>query len=361
MFLLNSPELPNKNNIVSISTLPSSGASDDPLRTLIYQPKKDETFYLLIARRATDSNPPNTLKWISSANGADRTITYEYIDNNSLNDTVYGQANASQSISVGASNPDNPQNVRTYTSKGSSPIVFDTDGNRLSSPVLRNKPEIFAPDGVETTFSSETLFNPFRGSSASAPHVAGVVALMLERAGGNLTSERVRSILQATASPVTQDAGFVRADSAITDSFFSTRKGTKTSNILQGTSFADNLYGKKGSDILKGYQGKDYLVGGSGADLLLGGSENDVLIGGSDSNLLSGGKGNDSFVLEPKGFSIIKDFEIEKDLLAFSGIKDTQNITFLPKANDTLVKYSGDSLAMLVDVEIGDKIRTTFI
>lgn len=363
MFLLNSPELPsleNTDNIVSISTLPSLSADDDPLRTFYYPPQKGETLYLLIARESTNLPQPDTIKWVSYANGLDRTTNYEYVDKDSVNRTVIGQANAPTAISVGASDVNNPQDVRTYTSRGGSSILFDTEGNRLSSPVLREKPEIFAPDGVETTFSSDTGFNPFEGTSASAPHVAGVVALMLERAG-EISPENVRSILQETSLPVTENAGFVQADNAIIGSFISEHRGTENSDILRGSEEANNLYGQKGNDILLGKNGKDYLTGGSGADILLGGEDNDVLLGDGGKNILSGGTGKDTFWLNLTGFSLITDFEIQQDSLAFSEIEDAQNLTFSQKGDNTFINYSGESIAMILGVEADTNIDITFV
>lgn len=350
MFLLNSPELPNQSNVLSVSTVPSHSALDEPLKALAYQPKKDEPLYLMITRRGDASKQSNTIKWISSANGLDRTTKYEYVDQNSLNRTVYGQANASTSIAVGASEVENLQNVRTYTSRGASTILLNKKGTRLSSPILREKPEVFAPDTVETTFSSNTSFNPFRGTSASAPHVAGAVALMLERTGGSLSSESVRSVLQATSLPITKAAGLVQVDRAVTESSLSTHIGTKANNVLLGSSFADNLYGREGADILIGNRGRDYLAGGSGADILVGGTESDVLTGGSGRNILLGGKGADTFVLEANAFSKVFDFEIERDLLAFSGIGSTQNLTFSTEGGNTLIGYSGDIIAKVLNV-----------
>ncbi|PSP11889.1 MAG: hypothetical protein BRC49_06840 [Cyanobacteria bacterium SW_10_48_33] len=361
MFLLNSPELPNEENIVSVSNIPSRSALDDPLRSLSYEPEKGEELYLLLARTGTDSQQSNKIKWISLASGLDRSTTYEYIDQDSLNRTVFGQANAPTSITVGASDVDNPQEVRTYTSRGSSPILFDSEGTRLASPALRNKPEIFAPDGVETTFSSGTPFNPFVGTSASAPHVAGVVALMLERAGGNLSPERVSSVLQATSLPTTQNGGFVQANRAITESFLSAYTGSEANDVLLGTSFADNLYGKEGADLLIGNERKDYLVGGSGTDILAGGTGDDALLGGDDSNILLGEKGEDTFILESGGFSFVSDFEIGRDSLVFSGMENAQNLTLSQEANDTLIRYSGDIVARLFDAEIQNNSDITFI
>ena len=46
MFLLSSPELPNEDNVVSVSTIPNEAALDDPLRELSYAPQQDEELYL---------------------------------------------------------------------------------------------------------------------------------------------------------------------------------------------------------------------------------------------------------------------------------------------------------------------------
>lgn len=299
MFLLNSPELPSENNVISISTIPSFSAIDTPLRTLLYQPRKDETLYLLIAREDTDSHQSSIIKWVSFANGADRTTTYEYIDEDSLNRTVIGQANAPASIAVGATDVENSQDVRTYTSRGGSPILFDTEGTRLSTPILRKKPEIFAPDEVETTFNLDTPFNPFKGTSASAPHVAGLAALMLDRADGNLTPEEIRTKIQDTALSIEEGSGLVQADRAVVEAFVSEEIGSDFTDFLYGTNSADNIYGNKGADLLVGRGGQDYLAGGDGIDILLGGKGNDVLDGGVDNDILIGGKGADRFVLQP--------------------------------------------------------------
>src|SRR5207302_4105843 len=54
------------------------------------------------------------------------------------------------------------------------------------------------PDGVSTSLK---MFRPFFGTSAAAPHVAGVAALLLQAAGGpgSLSAAQVRSALESTA------------------------------------------------------------------------------------------------------------------------------------------------------------------
>ena len=370
MFLLSNPELPNKNNILSVSTIPSEAALDDPLRELSYATQQDEELYLLIAKQtdsdSTDSSS-NQIKWISAANGADRTTDYEYIDEDAVNNTVFGPANAEGGITVGATDVDNPLQPREYSSQGGSPILFDSEGNRLDEPTIREKPNVFAVDGVSTAFDPETQFNPFNGTSAAAPHVAGIVALMLERAGGadNLSPEEVRSILQNTALPVESeqtDAGLVQADEATINSFTSQYTGTENSDFIEGTKGAENFYGKGGDDVFRGFGGSDYFLGEHGNDILLGGSDNDVLVGGEGYNILEGGGEKDTFVLSEHGVAVISDFELDHDTLAIEGIEDTSGFTFSATDNNsTIVEDGKNTLAFLSNVTVNDNLEVVSI
>lgn len=297
-FLVNTPELPNPDNIVAVSGVISESALDVPLQALGYVPQKDEQLYFVIAKVGDDvSKKPTFIKWVSNANGADRTIDYEYIDEDANNRSVYGYSNAPSSITVGATDIDNPTEVRSYSSRGGSPILFDAEGNKLANPIFRNKPEIYAPDGVATNFPIDSPLAEFFGTSASAPHVAGIVALMLERADGKLPPEEIRTKVQDTALSIGEGSGLVQADRAVIESFVSEKIGSDCTDFINGTDSADNIYGNKGADILVGRGGKDYLVGGDGKDILLGGNGNDVLDGGKGNDILISEKGADRFVL----------------------------------------------------------------
>lgn len=97
------------------------------------------------------------------------------------NSTVVGQANAEGAIAVGAalySNTPafgaNPPTVASFSSLGGTPV----------NGVARNKPDLVAPNGVNTTVNlggqdieSDGLPN-FFGTSAAAPHAAAVAALV---------------------------------------------------------------------------------------------------------------------------------------------------------------------------------------
>ena len=83
----------------------------------------------------------------------------------------------------------------------------DKDGTRLAKSVVRQKPDVSAPDGGNTSFfigdtteDADTLPN-FFGTSAAAPHAAAVAALLLQKAGGpgTLAPADIRTILQSSA------------------------------------------------------------------------------------------------------------------------------------------------------------------
>ncbi|MBV8100360.1 MAG: S8 family serine peptidase [Verrucomicrobia bacterium] len=126
---------------------------------------------------------------------------------------IYGHPAAASAIAVAAYDfnwkptPPYKTEIENYTTPGPAYIYFDASGARLTTPELRLKPEVAGVDGVVTTsFFSPGYYNypfAFFGTSASAPTVAGVVALMLQAAGGplSLNADRVRSVLENTALP----------------------------------------------------------------------------------------------------------------------------------------------------------------
>lgn len=145
------------------------------------------------------------------------------------NSTIVGQANAEGAIAVGAvlysNTPEygvDPPTIASFSSRGGTVI----------NGVDRMKPEISAPNGVNTTvdlggFNLEgDPFPNFFGTSAAAPHAAAVAAL-LQEAGNKfydnaLSPAEVRYILTSTAidmgAPGYDPAsgyGFIQADAAL--------------------------------------------------------------------------------------------------------------------------------------------------
>ncbi len=149
--------------------------------------------------------------------------------------TIYGHANAAGAAAVGAAwwqeTPAygvDPAQLEPYSSKGGTPILFEADGTPKGAPEIRAKPEFTAVDGVDTTFffsdpDGDGIDN-FFGTSAAAPHAAGVAALLLQSAPGS-TPAAVNAALKTSAldmNPILMPGfdyesgyGLIQADAAI--------------------------------------------------------------------------------------------------------------------------------------------------
>ena len=183
IYLLNS-----KGQIVSGSADPNIGL--DPVEIFGYINKTaSSTFYLVINKYAGPD--PTRLKYILYGDGAFY-LTKPRIPG-ILSPTLIGHAKADGAIATGAAfyqkTPAfgvDPPKIESFSSKGGVANYFDIKGNRLGTPITRRKPEITAPDGGNTTFFySDTSLDPdtypnLFGTSAAAPHAAGVAAIMIE-------------------------------------------------------------------------------------------------------------------------------------------------------------------------------------
>lgn len=69
------------------------------------------------------------------------------------------------------------------------------------------------------------------------------------------------------------------------------------------------------NDVIHGQVGNDILLGLGGDDILRGGAGNDILRGGSGVNILFGNGGADLFGVSTDGTAIVKDFELNQDLI----------------------------------------------
>ncbi len=189
----------------------------------------DAKFNIMISSYA--GGAPGLLKYIRYDTGPG--VTLNQFDTQSS--TLFGHANADGASAVGAAyygdTPaygQTPPLAEAFSSGGGTPILFDTSGNRLTTPVVRQKPDIVAPDGGDTTFFGQDTdgngFPNFFGTSAAAPHAAAVAALLLEAHPGRTPAE-IYNFMETTAIDMdvagfdfNTGQGLVQADAALSSS-----------------------------------------------------------------------------------------------------------------------------------------------
>jgi hypothetical protein len=106
--------------------------------------------------------------------------------------SVIGHAAVEEILSTAAAAAATPSTIESFSSHGPSTIYFPSYQNR-------QVPNITGVDGVQTKTGQLGYFsNPFYGTSASAPHVAAIAALVW-CAQPSLTSSQVRNAITSTA------------------------------------------------------------------------------------------------------------------------------------------------------------------
>jgi subtilase family protein len=141
--------------------------------------------------------------------------------------TIQGHPGAAGAIAVGAAffadTPNcgvSPAMLEPYSSEGGTPILFNSSGDRLATPLLRQKPDVVGPDGVNTTFfgyplsdglatdsskvaqcANDASYPNFFGTSAATPHVAAGAALLMQ-SNPTITAAQVYQALRVSAAPM---------------------------------------------------------------------------------------------------------------------------------------------------------------
>ncbi|MDR3619281.1 MAG: S8 family serine peptidase [Paludisphaera borealis] len=144
---------------------------------------------------------PGELKFVNYGANSYGDVNFGTFATNSA--TVNSHAAVASAMGVGAVPFYDQRTPESFTSFGPVTFLFDAAGNRLTTPEMVAKPDFSAPDGVSTTFFGGSFINGypnFFGTSAAAPHAAGVAALILQ-AKPNDTPAQIYSLLKSTADP----------------------------------------------------------------------------------------------------------------------------------------------------------------
>jgi hypothetical protein len=155
--------------------------------------------------------PPSRFKWIH--HGDIGSIEYDGAASALRTARNPGHAAAISNISVGATDVANPLVRRTYSGIGHATRSLTSSGAPTALE-LRGGPTLMGVDGTQTSVPG---FQPFNGTSAAAPNVAAIAALMLQ-ADPSLTPQGVRLALtgatrdiDAVGVDLTSGAGLVDA------------------------------------------------------------------------------------------------------------------------------------------------------
>ena len=124
-----------------------------------------------------------------------------------LDPVTFGHNSAQGAMGIAAYAFYAPFVPEAFTSPGPSTIYFDKNNKRYRTPQIRQKPDMAAMDGANTTFFTSDsavdadTFPNFFGTSAAAPHAAAIATLVLDAAGGpgKVSPTRMRKILQESA------------------------------------------------------------------------------------------------------------------------------------------------------------------
>lgn len=170
------------------------------------------------------------MKYILSNNFGTFSVAEHNTNSNAINPDA---AAAKGSLAVGAvcwSTASGPcagvpglQAPEPFSSRGPLTRTRDAAGNPLATPEVRQKPQVAGADGVSTDLTGG--LNPFFGTSAAAPSVAGVAALALS-AKPQLSVDQLYGLLtdpanaldctSAAGDPDTDcGSGFIQADRVV--------------------------------------------------------------------------------------------------------------------------------------------------
>lgn len=221
-----------------------------PVEVLVYTNiGAGPNFSLAITYDATDSpEPPSDLLKVVIFTSTSVTLNEHLTDSS----TIVGHANAAGASATGAAfygdTPEfgqTPPLLESFSSAGGTAILYDTNGDPLPFPVVRDKPDFTAVDGVSNTFFGSPDgdgdgFPDFFGTSAAAPHAAAVAALM-RQANPGLSPANVNALLRTNAIDMDvagfdfeSGYGLIQADASIGAALSVQNCGAGPQTIVEG-------------------------------------------------------------------------------------------------------------------------------
>jgi hypothetical protein len=258
---------------------------------------------------------------------------------------VYSYGNV---FTGGSANP-----TENYSSDGPRRVFFQADGTPItpgnfssSGGAVRRKPDITAADDVTTDVPG---FAPFSGTSAAAPHAAGIAAL-LKSYNTNLVPSQIRSVLTGTALDIMavgwdrdSGAGIVMALPALSKAP-ALPPGNAPATV-SGKSFLAKVSGSAGNLLNTGYvlfamagSGNSFQRVGFGPDA--GYSDNGTSTG---TYRYSASAGNGSIIFSIGGYNFVGDLRFATRNSGDYDIANTPPWPWLNTQDGTFQIYFGQA------------------
>lgn len=206
-----------------------------PIEVVPFAVSGDDVNANVVIARASGPDVPVRFKYILFRGGSQFQMLEYNVPGSS---TIVGHPNAEKAISVGAVRFD--KNPIYSPGDYEMPVImsFSSVGGTEVNGTPRAKPDITAPNGVNTTIDlgsgdwddpidPDVLYPNFFGTSAASPHAAGMAALLMEGKlkydpGNPLDPENIRSLMKLTALDMGESgedyvsgAGFIQAHKAM--------------------------------------------------------------------------------------------------------------------------------------------------
>ena len=250
------------------------------------------TYYVAVYAKAPITLADQSFKLIVHHEGD--TAVFSDPNANQGSGAIYGHALDPNEITVGAVDYANakgtPPKNETFSASGptagSSHYLLNADGSAPDTTPIA-KPDVSGVDGVHNDVSGVDA--PFYGTSAAAPTVAAVAALMLQ-ANPDLTPAEVKAMLKQSALPTNSaeqgGAGLVQAEKAVAlataDAARPRLAFTDTSTGGQGTAKMDTA-----AAGAPGYLKWQYIATGSNSMTLATQASNVFIHGGSGDDAIA--------------------------------------------------------------------------